>query len=294
MSNYIIQKTYEKETTEDGIVTEREVITDSTNIHKNEEGTYIKIYYEKLDNLPEKLTLASFRFLIFLSKYADYADINDKNGGMLIHINKSIRDELEEKLKIKKRTFYDNLKNLVECDLLKKVDSNLYQLNPFLLGKGYFEYKANYKQGGIKDLRENWNGALEGKAVTIDDNRLVAASLKAEIEKLDNELDVTADAYEKRELLREKQQLANQLKKLSQTEYTKIVVDIMHQKKELEKAIQVAKEYKEHKEREREEFYEPTIEELKARYPDDFKRMEIEQEIFMCEEIPDYITENNY
>ena len=86
MSNYIIQKTYEKETTEDGIVTEREVITDSTNIHKNEEGTYIKIYYEKLDNLPEKLTLASFRFLIFLSKYAD---INDKNGGMLIHINKS-------------------------------------------------------------------------------------------------------------------------------------------------------------------------------------------------------------
>jgi len=150
----------------DGIIIKT---TDSTNIHKNEEGYYTKIYDDGLDSLPEQLTMAAFKFLIHLAKYASYADINDLEGGMLIKLDKATREELQEKLNIRRSVFYTNLKNLVDCDIIREIRQSCYQVNPNLLGKGYFEYNAKYNQGGIKDLREKWNGNLKQKTVAAND-----------------------------------------------------------------------------------------------------------------------------
>ena len=123
----------------------------------NDEGDFIKIYTKALADLPDSLTVTAFRFLIELAAHMSYADINDPEGGMLIQINAQMREEIQDRLHIKKAMFYRNLRTLEEHGLIKEVKKACYQINPNLLGKGYFEYRPMYRQGGIKALRDKWN-----------------------------------------------------------------------------------------------------------------------------------------
>lgn len=211
---------------EDGNIISSETNTDSQNIHKSDEGDFIKIYTESLDKLPANLTVHAFRCLLQLAKYASYADINDLEGGMLIQLSPVIREDIQTILNIKKRTFQDDLKNLVDCNLLRQIRKNCYQLNPDVIGKGYFEYKANYKQGGIKDLREFWAGGCKKRIVTIEDNRYVLSQLVDEVKKLYKQL----YQYKQKRDYQKMEEIQNQIlkflkgmKELSQTEYTKYV-----------------------------------------------------------------------
>lgn len=210
----------------DGILTGTEVTVDSSNIHKSDEGDFIKIYTSALDKLPQNLTLAAFRCLLQLAKYASYADINNLEGGMLIQLTTTVREEVQEKLNIKKRTFYDNLKNLVDCNLLREYKKSCYQLNPNLLGKGYYEYKATYKQGGINDLRDYWSGGCKKRIVEIDDNRMVASQIKDEINKIKKEMykaKKVKDYKKLQDLQLDMIKFMNGLKEISENEYTKYV-----------------------------------------------------------------------
>lgn len=280
----IIKSTHEKEVRdENGLLVKRETTTDSTNIHKNEEGNYIKIYVDNLDRLPENLTLSAFRFLMQLAKYAGYADINDLEGGMLVKLDAVTKEAIMNTLNIKIRTFYDNLKNLVKCNLIRKIANGCYQLNPNFLGKGYFEYKANYKQGGIKDLRENWNSGFKEKTVVVNDNRYTKGMLIDEIERINERLKETNDWKIKQDLLLEKNSWLKEVKKISETEYTKFVEYAIQQNEEINKL-------KEIQEREISVLPDDTdglriIEEMEKKYPEEFKRLEEE----MQTSIPDYI-----
>lgn len=230
----IVNNTYEKEEYDsNGLIVKREVTSNSTNIHKNEEGLYIKIYSAGLDSIPDDLSLAAFRFLIQFATYASYADINDLEGGMLIQLNSTIREEIQEKLNIKRRTFYENLKKLVDYDLIREIRKSCYQLNPNLLGKGYFEYNTTYKQGGIKDLRENWNGNLKQERVDISYSKQTIDMVKAHIEELDEQIKHERDRDIRISLQNDKQFCLKTLKNYSETEYTKLVDYAIQQNKEI-------------------------------------------------------------
>lgn len=230
----IITNTYEKEEYDsNGHIVKREVTTDSKNIHKNEEGAYIKLYLEGLNNIPDNLSLAAFRFLIQLATYASYADINDLAGGMLIQLNSTIREEVQEKLNIKRRTFYENLKKLVDYDLIREIRKSCYQLNPNVIGKGFYEYNPTRKTGGIKDLKENWNGNLKQETVFINNEKETIEMIKSNIEELDKEIKSEPDRDIKMLLLDDKHEYLRGLKKLSETEYTKLVDYAIQQNKEI-------------------------------------------------------------
>lgn len=210
----------------DGNILAYENNTDSQNIHKSDEGDFIKIYTEALDKLPDNVTLPAFRLLIQLAKYSNYADINDYEGGMIIQLTISVREEIQDKLKIQKSAFYKNMKNLIDNNLIREVKQSCYQLNPSILGKGYFEYKANYKQGGIKDLREYWKEGCKQRTVVIEDNRYVLSQLVSEVKSLNSKLyhlkqkhDYTAMEEVQHEMLK----YIKGIKELSQTEYTKYI-----------------------------------------------------------------------
>ncbi|MDE7198601.1 MAG: hypothetical protein K2O15_06915 [Lachnospiraceae bacterium] len=129
---------------------------DITQNTHDDEGDFIKIYTKSLADLPDTLTVAAFRFLIELAVHMSYADINDPHGGMLVQINAQNREEIQSRLNIKKAMFYRHLKTLEAHSLIKEVKKSCYQINPNLLGKGYFEYRPMYRQGGIKALRDSW------------------------------------------------------------------------------------------------------------------------------------------
>lgn len=210
----------------DGILTGTEVTTDTVNIHKSDEGDFIKLYTEALDKLPADLTLAGFRLLLQLAKYASYADINDLEGGMLIQITATIREEIQQTLDIQKRAFYKYLKNLVDCNLLREVRQSCYQLNPSVVGKGYYEYKPSYKQGGINDLRIFWSGGCKQRIVVVDDNRMVASQIKNEINEIKKEMykaKKVKDYKKLQDLQLDMIKFMNALKEISENEYTKYV-----------------------------------------------------------------------
>lgn len=92
----------------------------------DDEGEFIKLYTKALDGLPETLTIAAFRFLIELAAHMSYADINAPYGGMIIQINAQIREEIQNRLNIRKAMFYRHLKTLEEHNLIKEVKKTCY------------------------------------------------------------------------------------------------------------------------------------------------------------------------
>lgn len=220
----------------DGHIRSVETTVDSKNIHKSEEGDYIKIYAEGINNLPDDLSLAAFRLLIQLANYASYADIKDTEGGMLIELTPTVCEEIKAKLKIKKSAFHKNLSNLVECKLIRQIRKSCYQLNPNLLGKGYYEYKPTYKQGGIKDIRQTWDEGFIEKTITVDDNSYVISEVWQEIKELRSQLYKEKNPVEREYLQHRINSFLTEVKKISEQEYTKCVkyavVDNLEQQEE--------------------------------------------------------------
>lgn len=163
----------------DGKVLSVETRTDTQTIKKNEENEYVKIYTDKiLDLIDDELPNKQFKFIILLTKYVGYADVNDLHGGMIIKLDTRTKKEIQEKLEIQESYFYKTIKELEKRKLIKKIDKGYYQLNPFFFGKGYYEYRPNYKQGGIKDIRVTWYLDTTEKAKKVEDNLDVIAWVK--------------------------------------------------------------------------------------------------------------------
>lgn len=210
----------------DGNIISSEVTVNSVNTHKNGEGDYVKIYTDKL-NLVKNISGDAFKLLITLCKYMSYADISDLEGGMLIKVDVETREKIQGELNIARSKFYKDFKALKDNNLVKSIKGNTYQINPLIIGKGFFEYRTSYKSGGIKDLREKWDKGLKQEKVYISaDGAIAIAGLKAEIKKLARDF----KKYNKlgdRESARDCKETINyftkQLKQLDEREYTKIV-----------------------------------------------------------------------
>lgn len=155
----------------EGKVLSVETRTDTQAIKKNEENEYVKMYTDKiLDLIDDKLSNKQFKFIILLTKYVGYADVNDLNGGMIIKLDTRTKKEIQNKLGIQESYFYKTIKELKKKRLIKKIDKGYYQLNPFFFGKGYYEYRPSYKQGGIKDIRDTWDLDITEKAKKVENN----------------------------------------------------------------------------------------------------------------------------
>lgn len=269
-----------------GNLISRETTTDTKTIKKNEEDTYIKIYTDRLDSLPDGLTNGALRLLLQLTKYVSYADVKDLNGGMLIKLDKQTKEEIQSKLNIGKSYYYKHIKSLLEFGLLKEINRGCYQLNPFLFGKGYYEYRPTLKQGGIKDIRDNWHIPQAVKTKTIEDNMQTISLLEAEVDKCNEEIEKATNAKDILCTQREKQYWLNEIQKISEAEYTKILKYEIPRNHEQNMRLQELQEQEtqypeEYREPTLEELAAPecTIEELEARYPEEFARQKEEMEI---------------
>lgn len=186
----------------------------------NEEGNFIKIYTDNMDML-SNLPPCCLHLLFELCKHMSYADVKDKHGGQLIRINKSIREDIQQAVGIKKRAFFKHLKILKDNGIIKDCGSGDYQINPRLIGKGLFEYNPKLKFGGIKDIRE-----------TFDTDKLASTEIEYNIplikELLGTELEALKEEYAKVKNKKTARLIAidikayeSEINKLNDTEYTK-------------------------------------------------------------------------
>lgn len=143
---------YQKIDAQTGEVLEMEQSIGTRTIYK-QEPPYVKLYLQDilyLNDVPKSLT----NVLYALLNYVTYAD---QENGMCIPLNGFIKQQIREKCGMDNpRTLNNALSKLVKGDILKRIGTGTYQLNPYFFGKGDWKDIAN--------IRTTWNyDAIKGR-----------------------------------------------------------------------------------------------------------------------------------
>lgn len=197
-----------------------ETVSTVNYLRSNEEGNFIKIYTENFEVL-NTLPSCCLHLLFELCKHISYANISDKYGGQLIRINKSMREDIQETLGIKKRAFFSNLKILKDKKIVKDFGNGDYQVNPNIIGKGLFEYNPKLKYGGIKDIRESFNSNRKTTTQVEYDIPLIKESLEIELDKMKEEYGRVRDREVRKIIAEDITAYEIEINRLNDTEYTK-------------------------------------------------------------------------
>lgn len=136
---------HEKTNLQTGEITEK---TTYNSFKVEEEPPFIKLYLRdicKLNDIPQKGNL----ILMELLKYTSY---NNE-----IMLPAGIRKRIEEELNLAQGVLNNHLSSLVKKEILKRVSTGVFQLNPHLFGKGKWQ--------DIKELRVTWGYSQKGRVV---------------------------------------------------------------------------------------------------------------------------------
>lgn len=111
-----------------------------------EEPDYVKLYLNAVLEFRE-VSCSNTPTLMALMKYMSFADNED--GGQMIILNKYVKNKIAEELEIKQDTLRKNIEKLCAGKILRKIETNTYQVNPYLIGKGDWN--------SIKNLRASFD-----------------------------------------------------------------------------------------------------------------------------------------
>ena len=206
MSNSEIVNRYKKEREKEKRLAKTKLISETTEYIINEETgetvttrreentmtvlkepPYIKLYIQDmlyLRKVPKSLT----EFTYALLKRLRYA--SDEEGPLCIILSSYVKKQILAELKFEKMgTINSYLYKLCKFDILKRIDTNTYQFNPFIFGRG--EWKD------ISNIRVTWDyNLIEGTTnevsttilhtsvhdVDVDDEDIQAAFSDVEID----------------------------------------------------------------------------------------------------------------
>lgn len=143
------QAVREQVDTQTGEVTQMEISTDTRTIHK-QEPPFVKLYLQDLlytQDMPKGLTNIVYALL----DQVTYA-----SKGLRVYIPTGLKNEIIKQLDIPRQTFNNALVKLCKGNILRRIDTGVYELNPYFFGRG--EWKD------IDNLRMTWEyDAIKGK-----------------------------------------------------------------------------------------------------------------------------------
>lgn len=139
---------------EDGVVIHEEHEENKgVKVVHSEEPDYIKLYIQDMlyiTDMPKQLSELTFSIL----KRTTFAN---RNEGMVIALNSYIKKQiLDECGWNNMRTLNNGLSKLVNGNILKRLGTGTYQLNPFIFGRGNWT--------DIDNIRTTWDyNAIKGR-----------------------------------------------------------------------------------------------------------------------------------
>lgn len=207
---------------ENGVLIKKEEEVHKVNFKKNnDEGEYIKVYFADIRRLCS-LSANAVALLIELASRMSYANATDDEnfGGQIVIVRKEIREAICKELGIQTRAYYNNIKKLKEEKFIKEVSKSTYQINPSIMGRGLYEYSPKFKYGGIKDLREVFDKDVETET-TVEDDTETIRFVEQEIERCTELYKNETDNYIKQAMAKDIREMREELKKLSDMNYSK-------------------------------------------------------------------------
>lgn len=123
----------------------------TSKIQRSEEPDYIKLYTKvwcEFNQIPLRLR----DMFLELATRMDYADSSNPETSQTVYTGKPISTTIMRNLNIKQATYNQYLRELVECEAIRRVNRGVYQINPNYAGKGQWKYNPTLESGGIEDL----------------------------------------------------------------------------------------------------------------------------------------------
>lgn len=154
MSKYYEEKKTITDTDADGNVVHTKEETETKEIKKSDEPSYIKIYTDmwcSFNQIPEKwrplfLSLACRMSFANREKTSEY-------GGQVVHPIGRTAEEIVRECGWKTMgPLYEGLKALADRGAIRKLGRGEYQINPSYAGRGSWLYNQRDHQGGIEDI----------------------------------------------------------------------------------------------------------------------------------------------
>ena len=133
------------------------------------EPHFIKLYIQDICLL-NKIPMTGNHILNVLLTFMNYENE--------IILNSGIKRRITANLNISMGTLDNNLSKLVKLNIMKRIDTGIYKLNPNLFGKGHWT--------DIKEIRATWIYGNGGRALTgLAVDKAIQEDLE-DIEKLNN------------------------------------------------------------------------------------------------------------
>lgn len=126
-------------------------VESTTNIQRNEEPDYIKLYTRmwcEFNNIPVR----SRNLFYELACSMTYCNAANLRGSQIVYTGEPLASSIMQRLGWKKSMYHTGLKDLCECGAIRKIQRGVYQINPQYAGKGEWHYNPRYQRGGVAEL----------------------------------------------------------------------------------------------------------------------------------------------
>lgn len=135
------------------------IIEKSVTREKFTEPDYIKIYTNMWCEFNE-IPLAYRQLFLSLAVRMTYCNTKDLKNSQIVSTSVPYRDAIMSECGWTSRESYQKgLKVLCDCKAIKRITRGVYQINPSYAGRGKWLYDSRQHQGGIKDLRTEFQFA---------------------------------------------------------------------------------------------------------------------------------------
>ena len=148
-----------------------ETLERTTKVERSTEPDFIKIYTKmwcEFNRIPDRVR-PLFLELVTRMTYCNAADIANSQ---LVNTGRPWSSAIMKTLGIQSSTYKQYLRELCECNAIRKVNRGVYQINPAYAGRGEWKYNPKLQRGGVEDLVANFkfkDQKVETKIVWADD-----------------------------------------------------------------------------------------------------------------------------
>lgn len=120
------------------------------------EPPFVKLYIDDISDI-NNLQHSCSQLLLELIKRVNYSGV--------ISISAGDKKLIVKELGVKSQTFANNISQLIKKDILFRIDTGMYQLNPFYFARGAW-YEVNKQR--IDYIEMNTKYSSKGKEITIN------------------------------------------------------------------------------------------------------------------------------
>ena len=156
------------------------VIDVKSNTIRTDEPPYVKMYIAAWVAIYADGARVNTALLSLMLPYMTPAHMGAEPAGQVIQINTFTRRQIQNKLGISRTGMYNDIKALETSNIIKRLDTNTWLVNPSLIGRGSWSdvkslriaYEIELNKGQVTDAKARRETELNSGVIDVDQPHL--------------------------------------------------------------------------------------------------------------------------